>query len=177
VTFDIDRNGSLNVVAKDMDTNKTQNITVTASTKMNKADVEKAVKAAEEYAEQDKKVKEKIEVKNEADGLAYNVENMLKEAGDKVSADEKTKIEAAVAKVKEAIKADDIDQMKSSKDELLKVSHKLAEEMYKAAAAKQQAGAGQPSDGASASAGTANGSSKNGDNVVDAEIVDEGQPK
>jgi molecular chaperone DnaK len=102
---------------------------------------------------------------------------MLKEAGDKVSADEKTKIEAAVAKVKEAIKADDIDQMKSSKDELLKVSHKLAEEMYKAAAAKQQAGAGQPSDGASASAGTANGSSKNGDNVVDAEIVDEGQPK
>ncbi len=172
VSFDIDANGILSVGAKDLATGKSQTITVTASTKMNKEDVEKAVKQAEQFAEDDKKIKEKIEVKNEADSVVYNVENMLKEAGDKVSADDKTAIEKAAADVKEALKADDLEKIKAAKDDLLKASHKLAEEMYKAAAAKQQAagaGAAQPGDGASAP----NGTSANGDKVVEAEIVEE----
>jgi molecular chaperone DnaK len=166
VSFDIDANGILSVAAKDLATNKTQNITVTASTKMNKEDVEKAVKEAEKFAEDDKKAKEKIETRNEADSVAFNVENMLKEAGDKIAADEKTKIEKAVADVREALKGEDLDKIKSSKDELLKASHKLAEEMYKAASQKQ---GGAPSGGET----NGNGQSKKDDNVVDAEIVDE----
>jgi molecular chaperone DnaK len=172
VSFDIDANGILSVGAKDLATNKTQTITVTASTKMSKDDVEKAVKEAEKFAEDDKKAKEKIETRNEADSVAFNVENMLKESGDKIAADEKTKIEKAVADVREALKGEDLDKIKASKDELLKASHKLAEEMYKAASQKQQGGASAAAD----QAGAANGNGaekKEGDNVVDAEIVDE----
>ncbi len=169
VSFDIDANGILSVAAKDLATNKSQNITVSASTKMNKEDVEKAVKEAEKYADDDKKAKEKIETRNEADSVAFNVENMLKEAGDKVSADDKAKIEKAVADVREALKGEDLDKIKSSKDELLKASHKLAEEMYKAAAQKQQGGAQGQAGGES----NGNGQTKKDDNVVDAEIVDE----
>lgn len=174
VSFDIDANGILNVTAKDLATNKSQNITVSASTKMKKEDVEKAVHEAEKYAEEDKKIKEKVEARNEADSIVYNVEHMLKESGDKISKDDKDKIEKAVQDVKEALKGDDVEKIRSTKEELLKASHKLAEEMYKAAAEKQKAGA------ASAEApksDNANGSSqsKNGDNVVDAEIVDEGK--
>ncbi len=173
VTFDIDANGILNVTAKDLATNKTTNITVTASTKMNKEDVEKAVKEAEKFAEEDKKTKEKIEVRNEADSVVYNVENMLKEAGDKIAKEEKEKIEKSAADVKEALKGEDLEKIKSAKDELLKASHKLAEQMYKAAAEKQQGAAGgAASDGATPNG---NGKSKGSDDVVDAEIVDEGK--
>jgi molecular chaperone DnaK len=168
VSFDIDANGILSVGAKDLATNKTQTITVTASTKMSKDDVEKAVKEAEKFADDDKKAKEKIETKNEADSVAFNVENMLKEAGDKVSKEEKEKIEKAVAAVREALKGEDLEKIKSSKDELLKASHKLAEEMYKAASQK----AGAAGQTAGATNGNGNGAKKD-DNVVDAEIVDE----
>jgi molecular chaperone DnaK len=172
VSFDIDANGILSVGAKDLATGKTQNITVTASTKMNKDDVEKAVKEAERFAEDDKKTKEKIEAKNEADSVVYNVENMLKEAGDKIGADDKAAIEKAANETKEAIKTDDPEKIRAAKDALLKASHKLAEEMYKAAAAKQQAsGAAGAAD--AGSSGTANGPTSNGDKVVDAEIVEE----
>ncbi len=176
VTFDIDANGILNVTAKDLATSKSHNITVSGSTKMSKDAVEKAVKEAEQFAEDDKKTKEKIEVRNEADSMVYSVENMLKEAGDKIAADEKATIEKLVEASKEALKGEDLEKIKSTKDELLKGSHKLAEQMYKAAAEKQQAA------GASAGStpgGEANGQSSNGkqgpDNVVDAEIVDEGK--
>lgn len=174
VSFDIDANGILNVTAKDLATNKSHNITVTASTKMNKEDVEKAVKEAEKFAEDDRKTKEKIEVRNEADSVVYNVENMLKEAGDKIPADEKASITKASDAVKEALKGEDLEKIKASKDELLKASHKLAEQMYKAAAEKQKATAGA---GAAANGQATNGASHapNGDNVVDAEIVDEGK--
>src|SRR6185295_4143677 len=101
------------------------NITVTASTKMNKADVEKAVREAERFAEDDKKIKEKIEIRNEADSVVYNVENMLKEAGDKIAAEDKTAIEQAANVVKEALKGEDLEKIKSAKDDLLKASHKL----------------------------------------------------
>ncbi|OVE77454.1 molecular chaperone DnaK [bacterium F11] len=176
VTFDLDANGILNVSAKDLATNKTQNITVTASTKMKKDDVEKAVKEAEQYADQDKKTKEKVEVRNEADNIVYNVEKMLKESGDKVSKEEKEKIEKAAGEVKEALKEDDVEKIKTKKEELLKTSHKLAEEMYKAAAAKQQAEQGKSSNGKEqAGPGeekTGNGSKEEA-KVVDAEVVDE----
>ena len=171
VGFDIDANGILNVTAKDLATGKSHNITVTASTKMNKADVEKAVKEAEKFAEEDKKTKEKIEVRNEADSVVYNVENMLKEAGDKIAKEDKDAIEKAAATVKEALKGEDLEKIKSAKDELLKASHKLAEQMYKAAAEKQKSESGS----ASAGAGTGNGQAKATDDAVDAEIVDEGK--
>ncbi len=173
VSFDIDANGILSVSAKDLATGKSQNITVSASTKMNKADVEKAVKQAEQYADEDKKTKEKIEVRNEADSVVYNIENMLKESGDKISTEEKETIEKAAAAVKDALKTDDVEKIKSTKDDLLKASHKLAEHMYKAAAEKQAqekaaaGGNGQPAGEAPQEPG------KGGDNVVDAEIVDE----
>lgn len=178
VSFDIDANGILNVAAKDLGTNKTQNITVTASTKMNKDDVEKAVKAAETYAEEDKKAREKIETRNEADSLVYNIEKMLKESGDKISKEDKEKIEKSAADVKEALKGDDIEKIKAAKEELLKSSHKLAEEMYKAAAEKQKAagpGAGAPpgADAQPNGNGKNTGEGKKPENVVDAEIVDE----
>ena len=140
---------------------------------MNKADVEKAVKQAEQYADEDKKTKEKIEVRNEADSVVYNIENMLKESGDKISTEEKETIEKAAAAVKDALKTDDVEKIKSTKDDLLKASHKLAEHMYKAAAEKQAqekaaaGGNGQPAGEAPQEPG------KGGDNVVDAEIVDE----
>lgn len=171
VSFDIDANGILNVTAKDLATNKSQNITVTASTKMSKDEVEKAVKEAEKFAEEDRKTKEKIEATNEADSLVYNVENMLKESGDKIAKDEKENIEKAVSAVKEAVKTGDVDKIRPAKEELLKASHKLAEQMYKAAAEKQK-----PGEGASAQAGP-NGhtQTQNGEQVVDAEIVDEGK--
>jgi len=177
VGFDIDANGILNVTAKDLATGKSHNITVTASTKMNKADVEKAVKEAEKFAEDDKKTKEKIEVRNEADSVVYNVENMLKEAGDKIAKEDKDAIEKASANVKEALKGEDLEKIKSAKEELLKASHKLAEQMYKAAADKQKAAGGPAAGGApeGATAGAANGHSKATDDAVDAEIVDEGK--
>ena len=183
VSFDIDANGILSVTAKDLMTNKSQNITVSASTKMSKEDVEKAVKDAERFAEDDKKAKERIEVRNEADSVVYNVENSLKEIGDKIDKVEKESIEKAATDVREALKGDDLERIKVAKDALLKASHKLAEEMYKAAAAKQQAAAGAAgAEGASAEApagngnGNGNGHGKTGgDNVVDAEIVDEGK--
>jgi molecular chaperone DnaK len=172
VSFDIDANGILNVTAKDLATNKSQNITVTASTKMSKEDVEKAVREAEKYADEDKKTKEKIEVKNEADGLVYNVENMLKEVGEKISKEEKETIEKAAANVKEAIKNDDVEKMKTTKEELLKASHKLAEQMYKSAAEKQPGGGAAPNGNATNGHAT---DSKSPNDAVDAEIVDEGK--
>jgi len=185
VSFDIDANGILNVSAKDLATSKSQNITISASTKMNKADVEKAVKEAEKYAEEDKKAKERIEGRNELDNIVFNVKNMLKESGDKVPAADKESIEKTLAAAEEALKGDDMDKIKSAKEELLKTSHKLAEEMYKAAAAKQQASGGaqpggaQPGDsqrgGSSDTGGNGKTSGGNGktEDAVDAEIVDE----
>ncbi len=174
VSFDIDANGILNVTAKDLASGKSQNITVTASTKMKKDDVEKAVKEAERFAEEDKKTKEKIETRNEADSVVYNVENMLKEQGDKIAKEEKESIEKAAAAVKEALKGEDLEKIKSTKDELLKASHKLAEQMYKAAAEKQAPGAAAGTAGAGATSDV-NGHGKKPDDVVDAEIVDEGK--
>jgi len=171
VTFDIDASGILHVSAKDLGTGKEQSIKITSSTKLSKDDIDKYVKEAEQYAADDKKKKEEIEAKNEADNLVYATEKSLKEHGDKISQDERLKIEQAINDTKEAIKGGDIAKIKEAKDKLSDASHKLAEEVYKAAQQQQQAGA---QGAAGANAGQAQQEAPKGDdNVVDAEVVDD----
>ena len=172
VTFDIDASGILHVSAKDLGTGKEQSIKITSSTKLSKDDIDKYVKEAEQYAADDKKKKEEIEAQNEADNLVYATEKSLKEHGDKISQDERLKIEQAINDTKEAIKGGDIAKIKEAKDKLSDASHKLAEEVYKAAQQQQQANA--QAGAAGANAGQAQQEAPKGDdNVVDAEVVDD----
>ncbi len=174
VTFDIDASGILHVSAKDLGTGKEQSIKITSSTKLSKDDIDKYVKEAEQYAADDKKKKEEIEAKNEADNLVYATEKSLKEHGDKISQDEKLKIEQAINETKEAIKGGDIAKIKDAKEKLSTASHKLAEEVYKAAQQAQQQAQGAAGANAGANAGQqANNAGNNNDNVVDAEVVDD----
>ncbi len=181
VTFDIDANGILHVGAKDLGTGKEQSIKITAPTKLDKNDVEKMVKEAENFADMDKKKKEEIEVKNELDSIVYSAEKSLKEHGDKVSADERLKIERAISDAKEALKGGDIEKIKKLKEEVVAASHKLAEEIYKAAAQKQAGGAAgpqpqgeQPGAGPEAAAGPQEEPEKKGkDDVIDADFKEE----
>ena len=168
VTFDIDANGILNVSAKDLGTSKKQHITISAPNKLAKEEVEKFVKQAEQFAEEDKKNKEKVEVKNEADSVLYSTEKALKDHGDKVSQDERMAVERGIADLKDAMKGEDMEKVKKAKDDLLKVSHKLAEAIYKEAASKAEKEGAAPGAGPEADA---NGKEK----VVDAEVVDEGK--
>ncbi len=171
VTFDIDANGILHVSAKDKGTGKEQSIKISSSTKLSKEDIDKYVKEAEQYASEDAKNKEKIEARNEADNLVYSVEKSMKEHGDKISSDEKLAIERALGEAKEALKGDDIEKIKSTKEALTTASHKLAEAVYKASQAQGAAGAdaGAQQPGQDAGQAQQNG----GENVVDAEVVDE----
>lgn len=174
VTFDIDASGILHVSAKDLGTGKEQSIKITSSTKLSKEDIDKYVKEAEQYAADDKKKKEEIEAKNEADNLVYATEKSLKEHGDKISQDERLKIEQAINETKEAIKGGDIAKIKEAKEKLSTASHKLAEEVYKAAQqAQQQAQGAAGAAGANAGQQANNAGNNNGkdDNVVDAEVV------
>lgn len=171
VTFDIDANGIIHVSAKDKGTGKEQSIKISSSTKLSKDDIDKYVKEAEQYASEDAKNKETIEARNEADNLVYSVEKSLKEHGDKVSSDERLEIERALGETKEALKGGDIEKIKSTKEALTTASHKLAEAVYKASQTQGAPGAeGQPQD-----AGQAAGEQQagGGENVVDAEVVDE----
>lgn len=165
VTFDIDANGILNVSAKDLGTQRSQHITIHAKSKLNKEEVNRFVEEAEKYAEEDKKKKEEIEVKNEADAVVYSTEKALKDYGDKATQDERMAIERALGDAKEALKGTDLDKIKKAKEDLLKVSYKLAEEMYKQASAKA------PPQGDAASG--ANPGPAQGPDVVDAEVVDD----
>ncbi len=165
VTFSIDANGILSVKAEDLGTKKAQHITISASSKLNKEEIEKFVKQAEQFAEEDKVFKEKVTAKNEADTLLFSAEKALKEHGDKVSAEDRQNIDRGVSELKEALKGDDLAAINKAKDTLMKASHKLAEEMYKAESAK----AGEA--GAAGAEAAAQGKGK--DNVVDAEVVDE----
>ncbi|GAB6270203.1 MAG: molecular chaperone DnaK [Smithella sp.] len=168
VTFDIDANGIVHVNAKDLGTGKEQSIKITASSGLSEAEIEKLVKDAEMHAEEDKHRKELIEARNHADSLVYSVEKNVKEFGDKVDAAEKSKIEDAIAKVKKALEGDDLDAIKKAQDDLMNVSHKLAEAMY----AKTAGGPGGP--GAAGATGAAGGenqaSGKKDDDVVDADF-------
>ena len=140
VTFDIDTDGIVHVNAKDKGTGKEQSIKITASTKLSDEDIDKMVKESEKYAEEDKKQKEKIELVNQANAIVYSTEKSVKEYGDKVSADDKASIEKELESLREAIKSSDEEKIKSGMESLQKVSHKLAEEVYKATAAQQTAG-------------------------------------
>jgi len=147
VTFDIDANGIVHVSAKDQGTGKEQSIRITAPNKLSDADIDKMVKNAEQFAEEDKRRKELAETKNQADTLVYSSEKALKDYGDKVGAGDRDAIQNKINELKEALKGDDVNRIKNVMEELAKVSQKLGEEMYKAqqaAGAAQQPGAEQP---------------------------------
>ena len=162
VTFDIDANGIVKVSAKDLGTGKEQNITITASTNMSKEDIDKAVKEAEQFAADDKKKREEVDIRNGADQMVFQTEKMLKENGDKMPADVKSEAEAKLADLKTAVQSGSIDEIKAKQDEL---SH-VFEKMYQAAAAAQQAAGAQPGP----DAGANNQQKPNDDGVVDADF-------
>ena len=164
VSFDIDANGIVNVSAKDLGTGKEQNITITASTNMSKDDIDKAVKEAEQFAADDKKKREEVDIRNGADQMVFQTEKMLKENGDKMPADVKSEAESKLADLKTAVQSGSIDDIKAKQDAL---SH-VFEKMYQAAAAAQQQAAGaQPGPDAGASN---NQQKPNDDGVVDADF-------
>lgn len=142
VTFDIDADGIVHVAAKDKGTGKEQSIRITAPTKLSKEEIEKMVKEAEKFSDEDKKRREEVEVVNQANSVYYSTEKALKDYGDKISATDKETIEKELAQLKEAINAKDQTKIKSSMEAVQKASHKLAEEVYKASASQQAAGAG-----------------------------------
>ncbi|MCX6979960.1 MAG: molecular chaperone DnaK [Verrucomicrobia bacterium] len=174
VTFDIDANGILHVSAKDLGTGKEQKISITGSSGLSKDEVEKMQRDAEAHAEEDKKVKESAEVRNNADNLAYQCEKQLKELGEKIPGNVKADIEAKIATVRETLKGNDTDAIKAAYTELQNKFQAASEELYKNAAAS---GAGAQPEGAS-QAGAAEAPKKDGD-VVDAEfeVVDENKKK
>ncbi len=141
VTFDIDANGIVNVSAKDLGTNKEQKITITASSNLKDEDIEKAIKEAEEHAEEDKKRKEFVETKNQADNMVYSIEKMLKDNGDKLAADDKKKLEDAVEKAKKDFESTDVEVIKKALEELTNVSNEVFTKMYQAAGAGANGGA------------------------------------
>ena len=144
VTFDIDANGIVHVSAKDLGTGKEQSITITSNTNMSKDDIDKAVKEAEAYAAEDKKRREAVDVRNAADQMVYTTEKTISEFGDKISAEEKTAIETAKEALKEALKGENIEDIKAKQEELQKQVYAVSEKVYKAAAEAQQAqGGGQ----------------------------------
>ncbi len=163
VTFDIGANGIVNVSAKDMGTGKEQHITITSSTNMSKEDIEKAVKEAENFASEDKKKKEAIEIRNNADQAVYQCEKTLNDAGDKLTEDDKAGVRAEIEKVKEALKGEDTEAIKNANDALMAKMNELAQKIYAQATPEQQAAAQAAAQGAT---GT------NADGVYDADFKD-----
>ncbi|MCQ2455046.1 MAG: molecular chaperone DnaK [Clostridia bacterium] len=164
VTFDIDANGIVHVSAKDLGTGKENNITITSNTNMSKEDIDKAVKEAESYAAEDKKRREAVDVRNNADQMIYQTEKTIGELGDKLSADEKSKIETAKEALKEALKGEDTDAIKAKQEDLQKELYAISEKVYKEAQAQAQAN-GADANGAQS---TANAD----DNVYEADFTD-----
>ena len=182
VTFDIDANGILHVSAKDLGTGKEQKISITGSSGLSKDEVEKMQREAEAHADEDKKAKEAIEIKNNADMLAYQSEKQLKELGDKVPADKRKPVEDAIAAVREAINRNDTEAMKRTYDELQNKFQDISAELYKQASAQAGPQAGpRPGPEAGERPGAEEGADKRGGNgdVVDAEfeVVDEDKKK
>jgi molecular chaperone DnaK len=171
VTFDIDANGIVNVTATDKATGKEQKITITASSGLNKDEVDRMMREAESHADEDKKRKEEIETRNQADQAAYAAERMVKDAGDKLSASDRAPIESAIEDLKKAIEKNDVEDMKRKLEALNTAQHKAAEAMYRTASAgggAQGAPGGQPGGGSTGP----EGGSRDGD-VIDAEVVEE----
>ena len=147
VTFDIDANGIVKVSAKDLGTGKEQQISITASTNLSQEDIDKAVREAEQYAEEDKARKEEVDTHNTADQVAYQTEKALGELGDKISAEETSSIQEAVDKLKEANKGSDLQAIKAATEEVQKAFYAVSEKLYQNAAPQDQAGAQPGGDG------------------------------
>ena len=171
VTFDIDANGIVNVSAKDLGTGKEQHITISSSSNMSKEDIEKAVKDAEQYAAEDAKIKEKVEVRNQADQMVYQSEKTLGEVGDKIPADEKAKVQSGIDKLKEVLKGDDTDAIKSATEELTQMFYQMSEKLYQQANPQGGAQAGPDMGGQNGGAQTG----PNGQQYYDADykVVDD----
>jgi molecular chaperone DnaK len=163
VTFDIDANGIVHVSAEDRATGKTQSMTITGQSSLAKDDIDQMVKDAEAHAEDDRRRKEEVEIRNTADTLVYQTDKLLAEQGDKIDAAEKADVEAAVAKVKEALNGSEVEAIKSSTESLMTASQSFSQKLYEAASQAQN----------ETEAGSASEAQANDDEVVDAEIVDE----
>jgi len=172
VTFDIDANGILNVTAKDNATGKDQKITITSSSGLSKEEVERMAKDAESHAAEDKEKRDEVEARNGLDSMVYNVEKMLKEAGDKVASGDKSDVEAALEDAKKTLSGTpSATELNAAKERLTSASHKLAEAMYKATAASA------PTDGAAAATPDGHEEAKKDEGVIDAEYVDVDEKK
>ena len=179
VTFDIDANGILHVSAKDLGTGKEQKITITASSGLDKGEVEKMVKHAERYAAEDQKRRESVETRNQGDNLAYGTEKFLKENGDKIPADKKARVEEAIKKLRAEVKGEDTDRIRAAMDGLNSEMQAISQDLYAQARAQQQArGAGAAGAGAGPSESEPGGSSAGAaggeggkDDVIDAEFT------
>ena len=175
VTFDIDANGILNVSAKDLGTQKEQKITITAAGGLSKEEIEKMRKDAEAHAAEDEKRHEEVEARNKADGLAFQVEKTLRDAGDKIAAEKKAPVEAALKELKEVLAKQPqapIADVKAKEEALMKAMEPVAQEMYASAQQAQAAGgAGGANPSAGADAGEQPSSKKGGDDVVDADFT------
>jgi len=169
VTFDIDANGILNVTAKDNATGKDQKITITSSSGLSKEEVERMAKEADAHSAEDKAKREEIESRNQLDTLVYSVEKMLREQGDKISGSERGDVENAIADAKKALESNDKSSMDQARERLTQASHKLAEQMYKAAQPQGAPGAGPTAGPTPGSNGEAQ---KKDEGVIDAEYVD-----
>jgi molecular chaperone DnaK len=163
VTFDIDANGIVHVSAKDRATGKEQSMTITGQSALNKDEIERMVRDAESHAEDDRRRREEAEVRNQADTLVYQTKKLLQEQGDKISGDEKERVESGLSALESALEGGDISAIRSATESLMAVSQTFAQKLYEQAATEQGHAAGA-TDGASA---------PNDDEVVDAEIVDE----
>ena len=174
VTFDIDANGILNVNAKDLGTGKEQKITITASSGLSEEDIEKMKQDAESHAEDDKKRREEVDLRNNADNLAYQTEKMLKDNGDKIPDDKKSAVEAANNELKEALKGTAADAIKAATEKLQQVVQDASQDIYKAAQEAQAAGqAGGAEPGGDADADQAEEAKKDEGPIIDAEVVEE----
>jgi molecular chaperone DnaK len=176
VTFDIDANGILNVSAKDLGTGKEQKMRVEVSSGLEESEIQRMIKEAEEHAEEDKKKRELVEAKNQADAIIYSTEKSLKEHGDKISEGERRTIEEKKEALRKAMEGDDLEAIKRAQDELMTASHKLAEEIYKKASAQQPPPGAQPKKEEGKKEKDV---SSRGEDVVDAEykVEDEGKDK
>jgi molecular chaperone DnaK len=173
VTFDIDANGILHVSAKDLGTGKEQKITITASSGLSKDEIERMRKDAEAHADDDKKRREEVELRNEADSAVYRTEKMLKDNGDKLPASEKEKVEKAVTALKDALKGTDADAIKSANEKLMEAVQAASAELYKAAAEKARAAKTETSSTTGAQPDEGDKSAKGDGPIIDAEVVDE----
>ena len=167
VTFDIDANGIVNVSAKDRGTGKEQSMTITGQSALPKDDIDRMVRDAEQHADEDRKRREEAEVRNTADNLLYQTEKLVKDNDDKISAEHKAKLEQTQGQLREAMKTDDIQSIRNANDELMRVSQEVGQALYTAGAADQ---AGQQTTG-----GFTDASAGDDDDIVDAEVVDEGE--